>query len=57
VHQQNIPYQSGNMPLKQERERVEEPKKVPLQCYSFGEPHLLRDFPHMNHDSKRVYQV
>jgi hypothetical protein len=45
------------MPTKQVREKVEEPKKGPLQCWGCGEAHLLRDFPHKQHDNKRVYHV
>jgi hypothetical protein len=53
VHQQNFPSQSGNKPVEKARERVEEPKKGPLQCWGCGEPHLLRDFPHRQHDIRR----
>jgi hypothetical protein len=57
VHQQNFPSQSGNRPAEQAREKVEEPKKGPLQCWGCGEPHLLRDFPHRQHDNKKFYHV
>jgi hypothetical protein len=57
MHQQNFPSQSGNMPIEQVREKVEEQKKGPLQCWGCGEAHMLRDFPHRQHDSKRVYNV
>jgi hypothetical protein len=39
------------------RERVKEPHKGPIQCWGCGEPHLLRDCPHMKHDNIIVYHV
>jgi hypothetical protein len=57
VHQQNFSSQSRNKPLEQANERAKEPKKGPLQCWGCGEPHILRDYPHRQHDNKRVYNV
>jgi hypothetical protein len=52
-----FPSQSGNRLVEQEREKVEEPKKGPLQCWGCREAHILRYFPHRQHDNKRVYHV
>jgi hypothetical protein len=57
VHQQNFPSQSGNKPVEKARERAEEPKKGPLKCCGFREPHLLMEFPHRKHDSRKVYNL
>ena len=46
VHQQNFSSQSMNKPAEQARERVEEPKKGPLQCWGCGEIHILMYFSH-----------
>jgi hypothetical protein len=43
--------------VEQAKERAEETKKGTLQFWGCEEPHLLRDFPHRKHDSKRVYNV
>jgi hypothetical protein len=57
VHQQNFPSQSENKPVDQARERGEEPKKEPLQCWGCGETHMLRDYPHRKHDGNKLYHV
>jgi hypothetical protein len=57
LHQYKFPSQSGNKPAEKEREREEEPKKGPLQCWGCGETHMLRDCPHRQHDIKNVYNV
>jgi hypothetical protein len=43
--------------MEQAKERAEETKKGTLQFWGCEETHLLRDFPHRKHDSKRVYNV
>jgi hypothetical protein len=55
VHQQNFPSQSRNKPGENAKERIEDSKKGPFQCWGCGEPHLLRDFPHQHYDNRRVY--
>lgn len=45
------------MPTKEVREKVEEQKKGPLQCWGCGEAHLLRDYPYRQHDNKIIYNV
>jgi hypothetical protein len=57
VHQQIFLSQSRNKLAEQGREREEEPKKGPLQCWGCGETHLLRDCPHIQHDSRIVYNI
>jgi hypothetical protein len=57
VHRQNFPSQSRNKQTEQAREGTEEPKKGPLQCWGCGESDLLRDCPHRQHNSKKVYNV
>jgi hypothetical protein len=57
VHQQNFSSQIRNKPVEHAKETTGETKKGPLQCWGCGEPHLLRDFPHRNHDIKRVYNI
>jgi hypothetical protein len=56
VDQQIFSSQSRNK-LVEAKERAEETKKGTLQFWGCEEPHLLRDFPHRKHDSKRVYNV
>jgi hypothetical protein len=55
VHQNNLSSHSGNKLVEHARERAEEPKKVPLQCWGCEEPHLLRDYPHRQQDNRIIY--
>jgi hypothetical protein len=57
VHQQNFMSQSKNKPIEKAKERAEDPKKGPLQCWGCGETHLLRELPHRKNDSKRFYNI
>jgi hypothetical protein len=57
VHQWNFPSQSGNKPFGSTRGRIDNPKKEPLKCWGCGEEHLLRDFPHRQQYSQRIYNV
>jgi hypothetical protein len=34
-----------------------DPNKGPLKCWGCGEPHLLRDCPHRQHENQTVYNV
>jgi hypothetical protein len=52
VHQKTFHLRVEIGQAEQERERVEEPKKGPLQCWGCGEAHMLRDFPHRKHEKK-----
>jgi hypothetical protein len=52
----NFPLKVGNT-YRETKEKMEEQKKGPLQCWGCGEAHMLRDFPHRQHDNKRVYNV
>jgi hypothetical protein len=57
VHQQNFSSQSRNKSTEYAREGTEELEKGPLQCWGCGDPHLLRDCLHRQHDNKKVYNV
>jgi hypothetical protein len=37
--------------------RIDNLKKEPLKCWGCGEDHKLRDFPHRQQNSKRVYYI
>jgi hypothetical protein len=55
VYQKNFPSQSGNKPFKTIQEKTDNLKKEPLKFYGFGEDHRLRDYPHRQQNSKRIY--
>jgi hypothetical protein len=57
VHQQNFPSQSGNKPFGSTPGKIDNPKKEPLKCWGCGEGHLLRDCPHRQQNSRRIYNV
>jgi hypothetical protein len=57
VHQQNFPSQSRNKPSGSTPEKIDNPKREPLKCWGCGEEHLLRDFPHRQQNSRRIYNV
>ena len=57
VHQQNFPSQSGNKPFGSTPAKTDNPKKEPLKCWGCGEEHLLRDCPHRQQNSRRIYNV
>jgi hypothetical protein len=43
---------SGPIPVK-----TNNPKKEPLKCWGCGEEHLLRDCPHRQQNSRKVYNI
>jgi hypothetical protein len=57
VHQQNFPSQSGNKPSGSTPGKIDNPKREPLKCWGCGEEHLLRDCPHRQQNSWRIYNV
>jgi hypothetical protein len=57
VHQQNFPSQSGNKPSESTLGNIDNPKREPLKCWGCGEEHLLRDCPHQQQNSQRIYNV
>jgi hypothetical protein len=57
VHQQNFPSlrenkTSGFVPV-----NANNSKREPLKCWGCGEEHLLRDCPHRQHNSRRIYSI
>jgi hypothetical protein len=57
VLQQNFPSvdgsnTSGPIPVK-----TNNPKREPLKCWGCGEEHLLRDCPHRQKNSRKVYNI
>ena len=57
VHQYNFPSQSGNKPFGSTPGKTNNPKKKPLKCWGCEEEHLLRDCPHRQQNSQRIYNV
>ena len=57
MYQQNFPPQSGNKPFKIIPENTDNLKKEPLKCWCCGEDHWLRDCPHRQQNSKRLYNI
>ena len=57
VYQQNFPSQSGNKHFEAVPGKTDKPKKEPLKCWGCGEEHLLRDCPHWQQNSWRIYNV
>jgi hypothetical protein len=42
----------GSAPVKNDN-----PKREPLKCWGYGEEHLLRDCPHQQQNSRRIYNI
>jgi hypothetical protein len=57
VYQKNFPSQSGNKPFGLAPSKTNNIKREPLKCWSFGEEHMLRDYPHRQQNNRRVYNV
>jgi hypothetical protein len=57
VHQHNFPSQSGNKPSRSTPGKIDNPKREPLKCWGCGEEHPLRDCPHRQQNSRRIYNV
>jgi hypothetical protein len=49
--------QSGNKPFGSNPRRIDNPNKEPLKCWGCGEEHLLRDCPHRQQNSQRIYNI
>jgi hypothetical protein len=57
VYQQNFPSRSGNKPFGATPGKIDNQKKEPLKCWGCGEENLLRDCPHRQKNSRRVYNI
>jgi hypothetical protein len=57
MHQQNFPSLSGNKTSGPISVKTDNPKREPLKCWGCGEKHLLRDCPHRQQNSRRIYNV
>ena len=57
IRQQNFPSQSINKPFGSTPRKIDNPRKEPLKCWGCGEEHLLRDCPHRQQNSQRIYNV
>ena len=56
-NQQNFPSQSENKPFEATLGKTDNPKREPLKCWGCREDHLLRDCPHRQQNSRRVYNI
>jgi hypothetical protein len=36
---------------------TDNPKREPMKCWGCGEEHLLRDFPHRQYNSRKIYNI
>jgi hypothetical protein len=57
VLQQNFPSVDGNKTSGPIPVKTNNPKKEPLKCWGCGEEHLLRDCPHRQQNSGKVYNI
>jgi hypothetical protein len=57
VHQQNFPSLGGNKTSGSVPVKADNPKREPLKCWGCGEEHLLRDCPHRQQNSQRIYSI
>jgi hypothetical protein len=57
VYRQNFPSQSGNKSFGAALGKTDNTKREPLKCWGCGEEHLLRDFPYIKHNNRRVYNI
>jgi hypothetical protein len=57
VHQQNFPSLGGNKTSGSIPVKTDNPKREPLKCWGCGEEHLLRDCPHRQQNSRRIYNI
>jgi hypothetical protein len=57
VLQQNFPSSDGNKTSGPIPVKTNNPKKEPLKCWGCGEEHLLRDCPHRQQNSRKVYNI
>jgi hypothetical protein len=57
VYQPNFPSQTSNKPFGLSLEKTDNTKREPSKFWGCGEEHLMRDFPHRQHDNRRVYNI
>jgi hypothetical protein len=57
VLQQNFPSVDGNKTSGPIPVKTNNPKKEPLKCWGCGEEHLLRDCPHRQQNSRKIYNM
>jgi hypothetical protein len=57
VLQQNFPSVDGNKTSGPIPVNTNNPKREPLKCWGCGEEHLLRDYPHRQQNSRKVYNI
>jgi hypothetical protein len=57
VLQQNFPSGDGNKTSRPILVKTNNPKKEPLKCWGYGEEHLLRDYPHRQQNSQKIYNM
>ena len=57
VLQQNFPLVDGNKTSGPIPVKTNNPKKEPMKCWGCGEEHLVRDFPHRQKNSRKVYNI
>jgi hypothetical protein len=57
VLQQNFPSSDGNKTSGPIPVKTNNPKREPLKCWGCGEEHLLRDCPHRQQNSQKVYNI
>jgi hypothetical protein len=57
VLQQNFPSVDGSKTSGPIPVNTNNPKKEPLKCWGCGEEHLLRDYPHRQQNSRKVYNI
>jgi hypothetical protein len=57
VLQQNFPSSGGNKTSGPIPVKTDNPKREPLKCWGCREEHLLRDCPHRQQNSQKVYNI
>jgi hypothetical protein len=57
VLQQSFPSSDGNKTSRPIPVKIDNPKREPMKCWGCGEEHLLRDCPHRQQNSRKVYNI
>ena len=57
VYHGNFLSHSGSKPFGEALGKTDNTKREPLKCWGCGEEHLLRDYPHGQQNSQRIYNV
>jgi hypothetical protein len=57
VHQQNFPSLGGNKTSRSILVKTNNPKREPLKFWGCGEENLLRECPHRQQNSQRIYNI